>query len=154
VRTVRLLDQRVPALLRPLIRAYLLGYASSTVPRLLTFFLTHLSSSRRKGSEEDKAFWPSLRHTLLVGLDWQRFPTFCATLAGSSLLQARDHFQGQRNLYRTHFYSRSPYAGYLRVFPPVFQSLHRKGEFLFHKSAGFYSLQISYTGRFLWKNHL
>jgi len=126
MRTARLLDQRVPALLRPMIRAYLFGYASSTVPRLLTLLLTHLSS-RRKGSEEGKAFWPSLRHTLRVGLDWQRFPTFCATLvAGSTLLQARDHFQVQEAY--TNFYSRSPYAGCLRVFPTVFQSLHRKGE--------------------------
>jgi len=100
VRTVRLLHQTVPALLRPLIRAYLFGYASSTVPRLLTLFLTHLRKNRRKGSGEGKAFWPSLRHTLHVGLDWQRFPTFCATLvAGSTLLQARDQLQRTKILY-------------------------------------------------------
>jgi hypothetical protein len=130
MRTVRLLDQRVPAFLRPLIRAYLFGYASSTVPRLLTLFLTHLSN-RRKSSEEGKAFWPSLRHTLYVGLDWQQFPTFCATLAaGSSLLQARDHFQGQDLC--TNFYSSFLYASYLRIFPLVFRLLRRKGEFFSH----------------------
>jgi hypothetical protein len=85
MRTGRLLDERVPALLRPLIRAYLFGYASSTVPRLLTLFLTHLGS-RRKGSVEGKAFWPSLRNALCMSLDWQRFPTFCATLVGGSTL--------------------------------------------------------------------
>lgn len=141
MRTVRLLDQRVPALLRPLIRAYLLGYAFSTVPRLLTLLLTHLSN-RRKGSEKSQAFLPSLRHTLRVGLEWQRFPTFCAALVtGSTALQARDHFRGQESY--TNFYCRSPYAGYSPVFPPVFQSLHRKGEFIFHRFADSFSLLIS-----------
>jgi hypothetical protein len=92
MRTVRLLDQRVPALLRPLIRAYLLGYASTTVPRLLTLLLAYLSITRKK-SVGGEQFWPSLRETLRRGLDWQRFPTFCATLVGgSTLLQARDHY--------------------------------------------------------------
>jgi hypothetical protein len=91
-RTVRLLHQQVPALLQPLIRAYLLGYASTTVPRLLTLFLAYLSKTR-KNSEEGHQFWPSLRETLRRALDWQRFPTFCATLVGgSTLLQARDHY--------------------------------------------------------------
>jgi hypothetical protein len=125
MRTVRILDQRVPALLRPLIRAYLLGYASSTVPRLLTLFLTHLSS-RRKGSEEGKAFWPSLRNTLRVGLHWQRFPTFCAALVGGSILQARDIFQVRNFILTLH--SRVPYGACSPAFLVGFQSLHERGK--------------------------
>jgi hypothetical protein len=89
-RTVRLLERQVPALLRPQIRAYLLGYASTTVPRLLTLLLAYFTKTRKKYVEGEQ-FWSSLRETLRRGLDWQRFPTFCATLVGgSTLLQARD----------------------------------------------------------------
>lgn len=132
MRTVRLLDQKVPGLLRPLIRAYLLGYASTTVPRLLTLVLAYLTRERKKcveGEGEQLQFWPSLRDTLRRGLDWQRLPTFCATLVGgSTLLQARDHFIGWIIIIIITSYSRSPYAGYLRVFLVAFQSLPRKGK--------------------------
>jgi hypothetical protein len=110
MRTARVLDERVPTLLRSLIRAYLLGYASSTVPRLLTLFLTHLSN-RRKGSVEGKAFLPSLRDTLLVGFHWQRFPTFCATLVGvGGFLEARDLPRNRENSMLT-LSCRFPYGG-------------------------------------------
>ncbi len=85
-----LLDRNVPDILRPLIRAYLLGYASSTVPRLLTLLITRLSK-RRKSPQDGESFGVSVLRILRGGLEWQRFPTFCAALVGgSTLLQARD----------------------------------------------------------------
>ena len=82
----------IPLRIRPLIRAYVLGYASSTAPRLLTLLLTHLSRRRKNIDENpDDCFFPSLLRILKGGLEWQRFPTFCAALVGgSSLLEARD----------------------------------------------------------------
>jgi hypothetical protein len=79
-------------LLKPILRAYALGFASSTTPRVLTLLLTHLSKSRRK-SVQDAAqddFFASLVHILAQGLKVQRFATFCALLTGgSTILQAR-----------------------------------------------------------------
>lgn len=86
------LERRVPHALRPVLRAYVLGYVSSTAPRLLTLLLTHYS--RRRKSIEDQsndAFIESLLKILRGGLELQRFPTFCAALVGGSdFLQARD----------------------------------------------------------------
>jgi hypothetical protein len=84
--------QVVPPALQPVFRAYVLGYASSTGPRLLTLLLTHLSRRRKKVDEEpDHPFFPALFRILKGGLEFQRFPTFCAALiGGSTLLQARD----------------------------------------------------------------
>lgn len=85
-------DQGVPSVLRPVLRAYVLGYASSTAPRVLTLLLLHLSRRRKNidPKPEDK-FLPSLLRILRGGLELQRFPTFCAALVGgSTLLEARD----------------------------------------------------------------
>jgi hypothetical protein len=84
--------QGVPPALRPVLRAYVLGYASSTAPRLLTLLLTHLSRKRKNIDEKpDDFFLLSLFRILKGGLELQRFPTFCAALVGgSTLLQARD----------------------------------------------------------------
>jgi hypothetical protein len=84
--------QGVPHALRPVLRAYVLGYASSTAPRLLTLLLTHLSRKRKNIDEKpDDFFLLSLFRILKGGLELQRFPTFCAALVGgSTLLQARD----------------------------------------------------------------
>jgi hypothetical protein len=86
-------EQVVPPALRPVFRAYILGYASSTGPRLLTLLLTHLSRRRKKADEKSEdPFVLSLFRILKGGLEFQRFPTFCAALVGgSTLLQARDH---------------------------------------------------------------
>jgi len=87
------IEQVVPPALRPVFRAYILGYASSTGPRLLTLLLTHLSRRRKKAGEQpEDPFHLSLFRILKGGLEFQRFPTFCAALVGgSTLLQARDH---------------------------------------------------------------
>ena len=98
VKTVQLarsrsLEQRMPLLLRPVVRAYVLGYASSTTPRILTLLLTHLSRRRKNIDEKpDDHFLHSLIRILRGGLELQRFPTFCAALVGgSTLLEARDN---------------------------------------------------------------
>lgn len=80
---------------RPLLRAYLLGYAFSVGPRLLALALHHaLKLARRQhkaadGPAEDKPepqLLESLTKTVRAGLEWQRFPTFCAALVGGSTL--------------------------------------------------------------------
>jgi hypothetical protein len=85
------IEQGIPPALRPVFRAYLLGYASSTAPRLLTLLLTHLSRRRKITDEKiDSSFLQSVFHILKGGLEFQRFPTFCAALVGgSTLLQVR-----------------------------------------------------------------
>ncbi|KAI3323744.1 integral membrane protein [Xylariaceae sp. AK1471] len=85
------LDEAIPPFLRPVVRAYVLGYASATAPRLLTLILQH-GARRRKGrdltngSKPRDSFVVSLRRILCGGLDPQRFPTFCAALVGGTTL--------------------------------------------------------------------
>jgi len=83
----KFLDQSMPPLVQPILRAYALGYASSTAPRLLTLLLTHLSRRRKNiDVKPDDPFLPSLIQILRGGLELQRFPTFCAALVGGSTL--------------------------------------------------------------------
>ena len=84
--------QMIPPALRPVCRAFVVGYASSTAPRLLTLLLTHLGRKRKNIDEKpDDYFLLSFLRILKGGLELQRFPTFCAALVGgSTLLQARD----------------------------------------------------------------
>lgn len=89
----------IPPPLRPLVRAYLLGYASAVLPRLLTLVLQHLSNRKRKTpnyalpERDENTFLESAKHVLKTGLDPCRFPTFCAALVGgATLLQVRRHF--------------------------------------------------------------
>lgn len=85
-------DARVPPPLRPLLRAYVLGYASAVVPRLLTLVLQQ--ANKRKPKETvtalpapaHESFVGALRRILREGLDLRRFPTFCAALVGGSTL--------------------------------------------------------------------
>ncbi|CAK7218687.1 hypothetical protein SCUCBS95973_003564 [Sporothrix curviconia] len=89
------IDQVIPPPLRPLVRAYLFGYASSIAPRLLAVLLTYVSAYRRQRQglplmHSDKASFAyvrdSVRHILRSGLELRRFPTFCAALVGGSTL--------------------------------------------------------------------
>ncbi|KAI1765811.1 hypothetical protein GGR53DRAFT_244618 [Hypoxylon sp. FL1150] len=90
----RKLDASIPPLLRPLIRAYVLGYASAVAPRLLTLVLQYVTRRRRgrtdKGAvivtQPHDSFFASLQRILRGGLDLQRFPTFCAVLVGGTTL--------------------------------------------------------------------
>ncbi|KAG5792693.1 hypothetical protein H9Q69_008264 [Fusarium xylarioides] len=82
----------IPEILRPLIRAYLLGYASAVAPRLLTLVLQHVAKRKRKLANqlapdlEDSSFVSSAAHIVRTGFNPQRFPTFCAILAGGTTL--------------------------------------------------------------------
>lgn len=82
----------VPEILRPLIRAYLLGYASAVAPRLLTLVLQHVAKRRRKAANQlpldsdDTSFVKSATHIVKTGFNLQRFPTFCAVLVGGGTL--------------------------------------------------------------------
>ncbi|CZS99382.1 related to integral membrane protein [Rhynchosporium agropyri] len=77
----RCLEQKLPPLLRPAILAYVLGYASSTAPRVLTLLLTYLNRKRKNIDEKpDDKFINALIQILRGGLEFQRFPTFCAAL--------------------------------------------------------------------------
>lgn len=92
--TATAMAQSIPPVLRPLLRAYALGYASSTVPRLLTLILTQLRGRKDKLDADDpkssakprNAFVPALLRILRGGLELQRFPAFCAALVGSATL--------------------------------------------------------------------
>lgn len=85
-------DDGIPPLLRPLVRAYLLGYASSVAPRLLTLLAQHIprrtpkSTTHHARNGNGEPFLVSLQRILQGGLDWQRFPTFCAAIVGGSTL--------------------------------------------------------------------
>ncbi|KAI1489142.1 integral membrane protein [Biscogniauxia mediterranea] len=85
------LDGSIPPILRPLIRAYVLGYASAVAPRVLTLVLQY--ASKRRGNKGPAnvtrlhdSFFASLQHILCGGLELQRFPTFCAALVGGTTL--------------------------------------------------------------------
>jgi hypothetical protein len=81
------IEHALPPAFRPVFRAYILGYVSSTGPRLLTLILTHLSRRRKNIDEQpDDSFFLSLFRILKGGLEFQRFPTFCAALVGGSTL--------------------------------------------------------------------
>lgn len=97
------LEEKIPPVLRPALRAYVLGYASSTAPRILTLLLLHLNRRRKNIDEKpNEPFLPSLVRILRGGLELQRFPTFCAALVGTStLLEARDNLGGPFICYRT-----------------------------------------------------
>lgn len=89
-------DAGIPPPLRPLVRAYIIGYLSSVLPRIPAL-LGHLLLAPTKQDpaaqdatpEQPKkgaALLDSLRRILLEPLHWQRFPTFCAALVGGSTL--------------------------------------------------------------------
>ena len=125
----------IPPILRPIVKAYILGYGSAVIPRLITLILQHLSRSRpaawrRKGGRpslsarsstssiisstkktpatansgipestsspepvlesnsklSEPSFLQSATCILRIGLEPQRFPTFCAVLVGGTIL--------------------------------------------------------------------
>lgn len=91
----------MPPILRPLVRAYILGYASSVGPRLVTLILQVVAAARKPtpvpDADRDNAGLPprelfasSLRRILRSGFDPRRFPTFCAALiGGTTILEVR-----------------------------------------------------------------
>lgn len=82
--------QGIPPPLRPLSRAFILGYAFSVTPRLLTTLLQFVSRLRQRRAASNQKdgdnLSTSLKRILKTGFDWRRFPTFCAVLVGGSTL--------------------------------------------------------------------
>lgn len=88
--------RNIHRLLRPAARAYLLGYAFTVGPRLLSLIRYHILlqlRKRRRGHsdhvparEAQASFLQSARNTLTGGLDLDRFATFCAALVGGCTL--------------------------------------------------------------------
>lgn len=93
-RNIKASIDRLRELVRPLVKAYVLGYASSTTPRLVTLLVTLVTRQSKDG--EDRKFQRALFSAYRIlrgGLELQRFPTFCASLiGGTSLLQVRRSF--------------------------------------------------------------
>ncbi|KAG5940135.1 hypothetical protein E4U59_002638 [Claviceps monticola] len=95
-RTAILPLSSIPSALRPLVRAYLLGYASAVLPRLSTLFLQHLARRKPRrpdytlpDTHSDESLYISCQHVLRTALHPYKFPAFCAVLVGgSTLLQA------------------------------------------------------------------
>ncbi|EJT79193.1 integral membrane protein [Gaeumannomyces tritici R3-111a-1] len=82
-------DRSVPPLLRPMLRAWALGYGSSVAPRVLTLVIQTFARGRNLKNTAQQPRPPFLRaliHILCGGLDPQRFPTFCALLVGGTTL--------------------------------------------------------------------
>ena len=90
-RNIKASTDRLRELLRPVVKAYVLGYASSTTPRLLTLLVTLVTRKSKdvEGRKFQRALFSAYR-ILRGGVELQRFPTFCAALiGGASLLQVR-----------------------------------------------------------------
>lgn len=115
------LESRISPLLRPLVRAYLLGYVSSVAPRLFTLVSKHVIRLKR-GKKQQDDFVESFINILRGGMDWQRFPTFCAVLAGgSTLLEVCFHTP-----YKDHddlVANTTDYIGFLQVYTRSFSRL-------------------------------
>ena len=97
-------DESIPPILRPLLRAYVLGYASSVGPRVVTLVLQHVARGRRRrkrgnsSSSNDlpkvpniiqpprEPFVQSLCRILRCGFHVRRFPAFCAAFIGGTTL--------------------------------------------------------------------
>ena len=86
-------------MLRPMVRAYGLGYLSAVGPRLVTLLIQHVVRRRLNNNKKKQAttardaqhgdgesFQAALKRILRGGLDWRRFPTFCAVLVGVTTL--------------------------------------------------------------------
>lgn len=81
----------IPPALRPAVKAYAFGYASAVGPRLLTLILQRVTRRKRRrlsqGQDTDSStFRKSALNIIRIGFECQRFPTFCAVLAGGSTL--------------------------------------------------------------------
>lgn len=75
-------DSGIPHLLKPMVKAYLLGYISSVAPRLSTLLLQYAS----RKTKTRPPFLESLQQIIHFGVEWQRFPTFCAVLVGGTTI--------------------------------------------------------------------
>lgn len=89
-------DSSVPPSLRPLLRAYLLAYASVVAPKMVSLAAHRLAkwyrNNEKTGADRgpQTPFLVALKRILADALHPQRFPAFCAALiAGSAWLKVR-----------------------------------------------------------------
>ncbi|KAL2160077.1 hypothetical protein VTH06DRAFT_1732 [Thermothelomyces fergusii] len=91
-------DSDIPAVFRPLVRAYLFGYASAVGPRLLALLLQHAARYRRSKQQQpgpapdrrpDEPFLAGLRRILSGPLSCRSFPASCAVLIGGATFLER-----------------------------------------------------------------
>lgn len=81
----RISFRAVPPSLRPALRAFLLGFASTVGPRLVSLLARYVKSKRAATDENEKIrIADSLRAVLASGFGWNRFPAFCALFVGGS----------------------------------------------------------------------
>ncbi|KAK4241091.1 hypothetical protein C8A03DRAFT_41488 [Achaetomium macrosporum] len=95
--TRRKWDSGIPTVLRPVARAYLLGFATAVGPRLVALLVQH-GRWRRKDKQAtaageathgEPAFLTALQRILWGGLDWRGFPIFCAAVVGGTTFLER-----------------------------------------------------------------
>lgn len=87
--------KQIPPSLRPVVRAYLLGYGAAVVPQTLSLVLKHVKrlGRTRKGSPQDirhqrESFFRALIRIFTSSLDPRGLAVFCAALAaGPSFFQ-------------------------------------------------------------------
>ncbi|PYH44226.1 uncharacterized protein BP01DRAFT_374810 [Aspergillus saccharolyticus JOP 1030-1] len=102
---IRYHRSRVQAL-KPILRAYALGYLSSTTPRLISC-LRRIQDSKLSNKDRLK----ELLQTLTSAFRFESFPTFCALLIGGStlapplLLRYLDHVRRKFKLSNTSLYT-------------------------------------------------
>ena len=139
----------VPPILRPLVRAYLLGYASAVAPRLLTLLLKHATSlgkgvsttgpepisERLQRRHKDETFLESFQQILRGGLDPRRFPAFCAVLVGGSTLLevccSGFPYLPSPSLQGTNSFSRYPSSPHSTNWPGAYLKFHARGKLSF-----------------------
>lgn len=96
----------IPSPLRPLVRAYLLGYGFTVGPRVLALLAHHaalllrastgraLDDAAAHGEPRPPPLRKALARILKAGLKVDRFATFCAALVGGSTLLEVCHHAG------------------------------------------------------------
>lgn len=87
LRRAQVFEQNIPPQLRLTFRAFVIGYVSSTFPQLLSFVTTYWAR-RSKAQDNDDSYngIAVLMRIFRKSLGWQRFPFFCAVLAGVSAI--------------------------------------------------------------------
>ncbi|EGD93755.1 integral membrane protein [Trichophyton tonsurans CBS 112818] len=92
-------------ILKPVARAFALGYLTTTLPKLISLLKT-----LRRGDVSTAEKLQRLIRILHCGFKWDRFPVFCALLAGGSSILPR-----ALEVVRLRFAS----GGYLQSLPPT-----------------------------------
>ncbi|KAI1001210.1 hypothetical protein K3495_g6989 [Podosphaera aphanis] len=79
------LRDQIPSISKPILKAFIFGYASSVTPRLLSLSIAVLKG-KKKIIGNEIGYLNSVLSILRGGLELQRFPSFCAALVGGTTL--------------------------------------------------------------------